>query len=283
MTFSGQEMIENAAPAGSLNQAEVLADPRFEWGRLRWALEGALSACSPADRVLDVGCGKGWLVEAFARAGLAGHGVDMDPQAIEDSKAFCPGADIRSYDGVHLPYPDGHFRAVTLIEVLEHVDDDAGLVREIHRVLAHGGTLVLTTPHAGPWAWLDPDNFKFRAPSVHRAFYRMLGRSQEYEKRFANPDRPVVGNFTRRGDGSTPWHRHYTKEQVEALAPGFETMACRREGGLLFALMLVANYAGEKLLGTWPAPTTALMRWDARKDLGERGGWAMQMVLRRCD
>jgi SAM-dependent methyltransferase len=273
---------DSAALAEIQNQAEVLNGPEFQWGRLRWALDTLLAACRAGDRVLDVGCGQGWLVEAFRRGGMVGHGVDVDPDALVASKAFCPRGDIRPYDGVHLPYTDGYFRAVTLIEVLEHVDDDAAVLREIHRVLAPGGILVLTTPHAGPWAWLDPDNFKFRAPWVHKVFYAMLGRSQEYSRRFADPNSPVVGNFTRRADGSTPWHRHYRKEQVESLASGFETVTCQRHGGLLFALTLVANYAADKLVGSWLSPISALMRWDARKDLGERG-WTMQMVLRRLN
>ena len=261
-------------------RAAVIAEPRFEWGRLRWAVQNVFAACAPGERVLDVGCGKGWLVEAFGRGGLSACGTDVDPKAVEDSRKLCPSADVRPYDGVSLPYPDGHFRAVTLIEVLEHVGDEAAVLREIRRVLVPGGTLVLTTPHAGDWEWLDPDNFKFRVPWVHKALYALLDRSDEYRQRYADGSRTAVGNFTRRCDGTRHWHRHYTREEVRALARGFDIKECRREGGFVFASALVANYLADKVIGTWPAPITALMRWDARKDRGERG-WAMQMTLQR--
>lgn len=273
-------MRESRQSSADAPLAPLLARPGWEWGRLRWALEGASRACSPGDRVLDVGCGKGWLVQSLCQAGLAGHGVDADPDAIEASRALCTDADIRLYDGVHLPYPDGHFRAVTLIEVLEHVSDEVVVLDEIRRVLVAGGTLVLTTPHAGRWAWLDPDNFKFRAKWAHRVFYGVLGRSRDYERRFGSSG-PVFGNFSRRADGRL-WHRHYTREQVEAFAGAFETVAVRREGGLLFSIALVGNYFSEKLFGRWLDSLTALMRWDARKDRGA-DGYALHMVLRRRD
>ncbi len=271
-----------AGEAAAAVRADLLAQPRFAWGRLRWALRNVLDVCAPGDRVLDVGCGKGWLVEAFSKAGLVASGIDVDPKAVEDSRRLCPAADIRSYEGVALPYPDGHFRAVTFIEALEHVGDEAAVLREIRRVLIPGGTLVLTTPHAGDWAWMDPDNFKFRAPWAHKSLYALLGRSEEYQRRFGDSRRAVVGNFTKRTDGSAHWHRHYTRGQVETLAAGFEIGQCRREGGFLFATALVVNYLADKVIGTWPAPVTAIMRWDARKDRGARG-WALQMTLRKVD
>jgi len=140
---------------------------------------------------------------------------------------------------------------------------------------------VLTTPHAGRWQFLDPDNFKFRVPALHRLGYRVLGRGAEYETRFGGRE-GTYGNFTKRQDGRQLWHRHYTREQVEVLAVGFRTLVCRREGGFLFSLGLVGCYGWEKLFRTWPRPLVALMRWDARKDRGTRA-YALHMVLRRDD
>jgi SAM-dependent methyltransferase len=262
------------------NNGRILAEPRFEWGRLHWALKAVFTYCQPNDRVLDVGCGKGWLVDAFGRARLAACGIDVDSQAIDDSMALCPSAEILSFDGVQIPYSEARFDFVTLIEVLEHVADEAVILAEIHRVLVPGGFLVLTTPNAGPWEWLDPDNFKFRAPWAHKFLYHLLGRSEEYQRRFSDQGGLLVGNFTKRADGSAIWHHHYTKEQVEVLAVGFETVDCRLEGGFLFTIMLIANYISEKMFGTWLEPFTALMKWDAQKDRRERG-WALQMILRR--
>jgi SAM-dependent methyltransferase len=58
--------------------------------------------------------------------------------------------------GGALPFPDGSFDAVLAFEVLEHVDDDTGLIDEIARVSRPEAVLILSTPvHASMWSPLD--------------------------------------------------------------------------------------------------------------------------------
>ena len=49
-------------------------------------------------------------------------------------------------DGTRLPFGDGSFEACLCSETVEHVKDDAAVIREIHRVLRPGGTLIFTVP-----------------------------------------------------------------------------------------------------------------------------------------
>jgi SAM-dependent methyltransferase len=65
------------------------------------------------------------------------------------------GAATVAVEGV-LPFPDRSFDAVLAFEVVEHVDDDTGLLGEMARVSRPGGMLVLSTPvHATMWSPLD--------------------------------------------------------------------------------------------------------------------------------
>jgi SAM-dependent methyltransferase len=58
--------------------------------------------------------------------------------------------------GETLPFPDGSFDAVLAFEVVEHVEDDTGLLGEIARVSRPGGVLILSTPiHVAMWSPLD--------------------------------------------------------------------------------------------------------------------------------
>lgn len=58
--------------------------------------------------------------------------------------------------GGPLPFPDDAFDAVLAFEVVEHVEDDIGLLAEMARVSRAGGILILSTPvHATMWSLLD--------------------------------------------------------------------------------------------------------------------------------
>ena len=95
-------------------------------------------------RILDVGCGTGGMLTSLEAFGEV-EGIDSDPSAI----AFCHERGISSAklaDSPPIPFPDHAFDLVTSFDVLEHVDDDAALLGEIHRVLAPGGIFVAAVP-----------------------------------------------------------------------------------------------------------------------------------------
>lgn len=104
------------------------------------------------DRVLDVGCGTGLIARRAAEAvGATGSvsGIDVSPDMIEVAKAIpADGAPIdwRAGDATALPYPDGSFDVVLCQMTLMFLQDRSAAVREMHRVLAPGGRVVINTP-----------------------------------------------------------------------------------------------------------------------------------------
>lgn len=104
-------------------------------------------------KVLDWGCGNGALLEALVDANVECWGVDASPRAIELTRARLEGQ--KGFGGAHLVaeaaerFEDGFFDSVTCIETIEHVETPAlnELLASIRRVLADGGTLLISTPH----------------------------------------------------------------------------------------------------------------------------------------
>jgi ubiquinone biosynthesis O-methyltransferase len=99
--------------------------------------------------ILDVGCGGGYLAEAFARDGFIVAGVDPAVNSIEAARkhAFETGLDLdyRVGRSETLPFSDGSFDAVACCDVLEHVDDLDRSVSEVARVLRPGGVFFYET------------------------------------------------------------------------------------------------------------------------------------------
>lgn len=95
------------------------------------------------DRFLDVGCGPGAALEHAAATGAQVAGVDPSPSMVERASKRVPTADVQVASAEHLPFPDGHFTVVVNVASFHHwADRDAGL-REILRVLAPGGRLLI--------------------------------------------------------------------------------------------------------------------------------------------
>lgn len=105
-------------------------------------------------RTLDVGCGAGFVLAALEGAGLDAHGIDMHHVALARARTRIRGPLFRSNAAVLPFFPD--FDIVTLFDVIEHVDDDVGVLRQARGALAPLGHVVVTVP-ANPKLWTSYD------------------------------------------------------------------------------------------------------------------------------
>ncbi|NDJ77450.1 MAG: class I SAM-dependent methyltransferase [Chloroflexi bacterium] len=120
-------------PAGNYYDKFAAGNPL-----VRWMMNGfktsLLELLAPLayERVLEAGCGEGYILELLNRPGCVG--MDIDLPVTQEARARFPAAYFAVADGTRLPVPDRSYDLVLGIEVLEHVPDPAAFVREARRV-----------------------------------------------------------------------------------------------------------------------------------------------------
>lgn len=115
------------------------------------------------DKVLEIGCGNGYYLSLLNRLGLNLDltGVDNDELALKDAAKFIGDKKVKLIlvDAIKLPFKDSSFDKVVMSEVVEHVQDEEGVLKEARRVLKKDGILSLTTCNINyPFFW-DPINW----------------------------------------------------------------------------------------------------------------------------
>ena len=151
-------------------------EERHWWYRGRRAVLDAVLdglALPAGARILDAGCGSGRNMVELARRGRV-SGVELAPQSLEVARRRNLGPVLEGSLDEPLPLADGAFDLAVALDVLEHVRDDGAALRELARVLAPGGRLLVTVPQYG-WLWGEHDVLAHH----HRRYTRslLLGRA----------------------------------------------------------------------------------------------------------
>ncbi|MDQ3674530.1 MAG: class I SAM-dependent methyltransferase [Gemmatimonadota bacterium] len=138
------------------------AEDRHFWFRARnsvlaAALRPIEAQLRPGYRVIEVGCGTGYVLRLlgslFARGTVVG--VDALLEGLQRARARTP-APVVAADARRLPFAVP-FHIVGMFDVLEHIPDDESTLNTLRALLCPGGALVLTVP-AGPELWSYADH-----------------------------------------------------------------------------------------------------------------------------
>ncbi len=107
-------------------------------------------------RILDIGCGAGFLANALAAQGYGVTGVDTSSPSLEVARRHdsTGTVDYRRGDAYKLEFSDGSFDAVCAMDFLEHVENPGQVVREAARVLRQGGPFFFHTFNRNLLSWL---------------------------------------------------------------------------------------------------------------------------------
>ena len=159
--------------------AEIFRGPEE---RVRDLLRPYVEVLRPHAPVLDVGCGRGELLELLRDAGVEGRGVDADEAMVERCRS--KGLEVEQADAISYleRQPPGSLGAIAAIHVVEHLPHDAfeRLLELARGTLVPGGLLVFETinPHSVPafkTFWVDPTHRAPIFPEVASALARIHG------------------------------------------------------------------------------------------------------------
>jgi 2-polyprenyl-6-hydroxyphenyl methylase/3-demethylubiquinone-9 3-methyltransferase len=109
--------------------------------KLPWVQERVQRQFGLQGKLLDVGCGGGFLSNGLSAAGLQVTGLDIAADSLEVAKRWDKSGKVEyiTGDAYLLPFADSTFDAVTSMDFLEHVDNPARSIQECARVLKPGG------------------------------------------------------------------------------------------------------------------------------------------------
>jgi ubiquinone/menaquinone biosynthesis C-methylase UbiE len=210
-----------------------------------------------AHHVLEIGCSTGYLTRLFAGKAQRMFGLDMNQAALREARKRNPSMPLVCGDAEHLPFTDGTFDAIVMLEVIEHTSSDSTAISELQRVLKPRGALILSTPHAGLFAWLDPYNVRRtiqqRLPLVAKVSERLV--------RFSS------GQFT----DNLEWHRHYRLAELSRMLERDFTIRTVYRGGFWLypitaaTISVVGRLWNNRAVLKW---MFRLLNWDFRLQAG---------------
>ena len=171
------------------------------------------------ERVLEAGCGTGWVARRLANTGAKVYGCDREPNMLQEARAaeqrFPRGIEYEQADIANMPYAERYFDAITCIAVLIHASPEECLsfFKEAFRVLKNYGRIAIST--------MDPYVYQPESPNRN-------GRSS-WSQYTPLTDRPM--------SESQPFHEDYRDRDGNV----FSSTVWYHPEGMLPALMREAG------------------------------------------
>jgi 2-polyprenyl-3-methyl-5-hydroxy-6-metoxy-1,4-benzoquinol methylase len=142
---------DQAAPAGYLGDQYAAKDESYYTGARSDYI--AALATGPNAAILEIGCGDGATGALALREGKCGSyvGIEMFEPMARRAREALTQVHIGNVETMELPYPPGHFDALIMSEVLEHLVDPEAVVKRLVALLKPGAAVFASSPNIANW------------------------------------------------------------------------------------------------------------------------------------
>ncbi|MHB8234447.1 MAG: class I SAM-dependent methyltransferase [Solirubrobacteraceae bacterium] len=130
-------------------------------------------------RILDAGCGSGRNMVEFARHGEV-TGIELSPTSVGLARERGAGEVVEG-SVLEMPFSPGAFDLAASLDVIEHLEDDLQALRELRRVVAPGGSLLVTVP-AYQWLWSGHDEINHHHRRYTRRSLQSVGEQAGWQQ-----------------------------------------------------------------------------------------------------
>jgi ubiquinone/menaquinone biosynthesis C-methylase UbiE len=178
------------------------------------------SGAGPDDTVLDVACGPGLIVVAFARVAKHATGIDLTPAMLARARAHAAEQGVanvtwRQGDVLPLPYPDASFSIVSARFAFHHFLDPLAVLRQMARVCAPGGAVIVVDSAPAPdkadafnrmEVVRDPSHVRALPEAEHLELFRKAGLPEPRVTRYrleGELEGLIARSFPKPGDDQT--------------------------------------------------------------------------------
>ena len=144
-----------------------------DWNKAHWGNNEAAifflaqtGLLQSQQKIIEIGCGKGFILRYLVEKGHNAIGIDIDPAAIKqcDNDLIIQEADVN-----YLPFKDNVFDIVLSFDVFEHIPETDCCLKEVRRILKPGGHYLLQTPNK--WTNIPFEMLRFwRAHGIRHTF-----------------------------------------------------------------------------------------------------------------
>jgi len=184
-------------------------------------------------RLLDIGCGMGFMLSRFREQGWDTYGVDVSTYATEYARNHL-GLKVFTGTVNELDLPEGYFDMVTMVLTIEHIPNPRGVLESVHHLMKPGAILIVTTHDIGGlWPRIIKGKWRHLNVPEHLYFFtkntlkRLLENTGFHT--FRVTETATIASVTSDGTGLYApirlLHRHGLIRQVAPLLRGLHAIA----------------------------------------------------------